>query len=130
MDGCFNGFLFDSCMKPEAPADDGYETCMDAMCGPPHPADRYVGGPHQHHFDPSAMRVGVGLPGMDPGRHPHNGRPPPMNPMKMEQYGGDPYSFVDEMPNMDYICNNNSISSNPVPNQPKKRGRRKKSDPR
>ncbi len=105
-----------SCMKStEAPADDGYETCLDAMCGP-HQDRGFVGGGGNgpHHFDP----------GM---RHP-NAR---SNPMKMDPYGGDPYSFVDEMPNMDYMCNSMN-GGNPVNSTslPKKRGRRKKSDPR
>jgi hypothetical protein len=119
---------FPSCMKPETQADDGYETCLDAMCGPH--ADRLMGGGGggggPHLFDPGMNNR---HPGMDPQRQ---GRPV-MHSMKMEQYGGDPYSFVDEMPsNMDYSTCNNNISTTIPPAHPssqvKKRGRRKKSD--
>jgi len=114
-----------SCMKPETQADDGYETCLDAMCGPH--AERLMGGAHM--FDPRHH------PGMD-SQSGRQGRPV-MHSMKMEQQygGGDPYSFVDEMPNnMEYnTCNNNNNNNSTIPpahptSQVKKRGRRKKSD--
>ena len=117
--------LVHSCMKSESQADDGYETCVDVVCG--NNMERMLGGIVPPHLDPN-MRQHLGLDGHSHPHahhqlhHNHHSRQS-MSGMKMEQYG-DPYSFVDEMPN---ACMPHPMGSNLV-SQVKKRGRRKKPD--
>lgn len=107
-------------MKSESQADDGYETCVDAVYG--NNVERMLGGPQHNNLDPNMRHMGGSIVN-DHHVLQHRQGGGGMSGMKMEQYG-DPYSFVDEMPN---ACIPHSLGSN-IPPQVKKRGRRKKSD--
>jgi len=123
-------------MKPENQADDGYETCVDLVRRSN--MDRLLGGVPPH-LDPSLRHLAMDT--MDPlhplhhhhhPQHHHQQQQQQQQQLRqsmpglknMEQYGQDPYSFVDEMPNaiMPHPMGPNHVS------QVKKRGRKKKPD--
>lgn len=119
-------------MKSESQADDGYETCVDLVRTSN--MDRIMdhGGGVPPHLDSNLRQLAMeNMDSIHPLQHHHQHhhhhtqhRQSMPGLKNMEQYGQDPYSFVDEMPNaiMPHPMGLNHVS------QVKKRGRKKKVD--